>query len=219
MVRLIYCESNHRLTHYEQYTRACQHKYEAMAAVGICCIEMNISSFNAVCNEQTHTLLLGTMPGVASLTAHQYYAHKRNAFWPIMMAMLQHRTPDYSMHIEMGYDDKIDVLQSAGFGLWDVLAECERPGSLDASIKPQSVKMNDFPGLLANYKGIQRIAFNGKAAQQLFRRHALPNLETSGVNIESIQWISLPSSSPAMASLTLQQKYKIWTELLDKKSE
>ncbi len=175
---------------------------------------MSISSFNAICNEQTHTLLLGTMPGVASLTAHQYYAHKRNAFWPIVIAMLLHRTPDYSMHTEFGYEDKIDVLQAAGFGLWDVLAECERSGSLDASIKPQSIKINDFPGLLASHKNIQRIAFNGKAAQQLFHRHALPNLETSGVNVSAIRWISLPSSSPAMASLTLQQKYAKWIELL-----
>jgi len=175
---------------------------------------MTISSFNAVCNEQTHTLLLGTMPGVASLTAHQYYAHKRNAFWPIMLAMLQECTPDYALHTECGYIDKLDILQTAGFGLWDVLAECERSGSLDASIKSQSVVMNNFPGLLARYKNIRTIAFNGKAAQQLFDRHVVPKLELSQLNTESIRRIALPSSSPAMASLSLQQKHAKWTELL-----
>jgi len=154
------------------------------------------------------------MPGVASLTAHQYYAHKRNGFWPIMLALVNQNVPDYAVHDQSEYQQKIDILQSAGFGLWDVLAECERAGSLDSAIKSSSVVMNDFVALFTHYTAIKTVAFNGKTAEKLFHQHVFPELTKAEFNTDAMKWICLPSSSPAMASLSLQQKYEQWSALL-----
>ncbi|MEM7255861.1 MAG: DNA-deoxyinosine glycosylase, partial [Pseudomonadota bacterium] len=83
-------------------------------------------------------------------------------------------------------------------------------GSLDASIDRDSVVCNDFAEFLANYSQIRKIAFNGKAAEQLFRKHALPGLAIA----QEVSLVSLPSSSPAMASLSKEQKAAIWQEQL-----
>lgn len=179
---------------------------------------MSIHSFTALCDQQAHTLVLGTMPGVASLTAHQYYAHKRNGFWPIMLAIINQSVPDYAVHDQSDYQQKIDILQSAGFGLWDVLAECERAGSLDSAIKSNSVVMNDFVALFTQFTAIKTVAFNGKTAERLFHRHVFPALKRAEFNIDEMQWTCLPSSSPAMASLSLQQKYEQWNTLLPKQT-
>jgi len=184
---------------------------------------MSVQSFSAVCNEQTHTLILGSMPGVPSLDAVQYYAHKRNAFWPIMLTLSasvevkRHANapePSYSITAKTPYEQRLKRLNSDGFGLWDVIAECERPGSLDSAIVADSVVVNDFVGLLQQFPRIEKIAFNGKAAQKLFERRVNPLLKQQGLETRIKQWISLPSSSPAMASLSLQQKYERWFNLL-----
>lgn len=175
---------------------------------------MSIHSFGALCNGQTHTLVLGSMPGVVSLNAFEYYAHKRNAFWPVMLALVNKSLPDYAIHHQLDYQQKIKTLNNAGFGLWDVLAECERPGSLDSAIKSNSVVMNDFAALFTQYPDIKTIAFNGKTAENLFLQHAMPALRVAEFDVDAIDWVSLPSSSPAMASLSLQQKYEQWSALL-----
>lgn len=175
---------------------------------------MSIHSFTAQCNERTHTLVLGSMPGVASLNAHEYYAHKRNAFWPIMLAIVAQGAADYAVHEQQDYQQKITTLQCAGFGLWDVLAECERDGSLDSAIKSNSVVMNDFLALLTQYTAIKTVAFNGKTAEKLFYRHVMPQLQHNEFDVETVRWVCLPSSSPAMASLSLQEKHLQWHDLL-----
>lgn len=180
---------------------------------------MSIQSFDAICNEQTHTLVLGTMPGVASLDAIEYYAHKRNAFWPIMLAMIKQRKPAYVSNTHYPYDEKINVLQTAGFGLWDVLAECERSGSLDSAINSKTVVMNDFAALLTHYTNIRTIAFNGKTAERLFKRHVMPTLKTTDLTINAINWICLPSSSAAMASLSLEEKFEQWSTSLQTRTQ
>lgn len=152
---------------------------------------------------------------MASLDAHQYYAHKRNSFWPIMQAFINQDRPDYGVHEKVSYEDRLKNLQEAGFGLWDVLAECERKGSLDSAIESNSIVMNDFSALFTRYTIISTVAFNGKAAEQLFHRHAMPKLKEAQFDVDSIRWVSLPSSSPAMASLSLTQKHERWTALLN----
>ncbi len=187
---------------------------------------MSVQSFDALCDSRTHTLVLGTMPGVASINAVEYYAHKRNAFWPIMLGILNKKPASYEFAQQIDYPERVTQLLSGGIGLWDVLAECERHGSLDSAIKPDSVKINDFVALFKQLPKIKTVAFNGKAAHKLFDRHALPMLldgstndSTNGsihasINVQSIQWVSLPSTSPAMASLSLQQKHDIWRNSL-----
>jgi len=171
---------------------------------------MSVQSFNAVCDSSTHTLVLGTMPGVASINAGEYYAHKRNAFWPIMLAILNDEPASFELAHQLDYPSRVAHLLASGIGLWDVLAECERAGSLDSAIKPDSIVVNDFASLLTQCPQLNTIAFNGKTAQKLFHRHAMPLLIDHQINTDNIRWRSLPSTSPAMATLNLEKKFEIW---------
>ncbi len=167
---------------------------------------MSVRSFTSICDQHTHTLVLGTMPGTASLDAVKYYAHKRNAFWPIMLSLIDEVPPSYALAIETPYAQRVQKLTAFGIGLWDVLAECERKGSLDSAIQSDSIVVNDFNHLLQQYPNINTILFNGKTAQKLFQKHVIPEL----TGIDHIQTLDLPSTSPAMASLNLQEKSQRW---------
>ena len=90
-----------------------------------------IQSFPPFVNSQTEILILGTMPGIASLEKQEYYAHKRNHFWRIMYTLLD------NLPIAEIFEEKIQMLQTNKIGLWDVLENCERKGSLDIHIKNQ----------------------------------------------------------------------------------
>jgi len=163
-----------------------------------------LTAFPPVAQADATILILGSMPGVASLDAQQYYAHPRNSFWFIMQELFG------TCPAPVTYNDRLQLLANAKVALWDVLAQCRRPGSLDSNIDRNSVVCNDFAEFLANHTEIRKIAFNGKAAEQLFRKHTLPD-----VTLESfVSLVSLPSSSPAMASYSREQKASIWREQL-----
>jgi len=160
-------------------------------------------SFPPVIDRRAHTLILGSMPGQASLDAQQYYAWKHNAFWPVMRRLL--RMPESA-----SYEARLRALQAAGFALWDVLAECRREGSLDASIDHDSARANDIASLLQTHPGITLICLNGSTVQTLFRRHvartqALP---------ANLTVLTLPSTSPANARLTPEAKHQAWEATL-----
>ncbi|MCO7642733.1 DNA-deoxyinosine glycosylase [Pseudomonas sp. S 311-6] len=148
-------------------------------------------------------LVLGSMPGQQSLRAQAYYAHPRNAFWPIMGQLLGF-APDAP------YAQRAAMLQQHGIALWDVLQSCVRPGSLDADIDRRSLVCNDFPAFLATYPGITRICCNGAAAHELFRRHALPALGPE----HPYELLRLPSTSPAHAGMTQAAKLDAWRAVL-----
>jgi len=166
----------------------------------------HVSSFAPVENPQARALILGSMPGVASLTAGRYYAHPRNAFWRLMGDIAGAR-PD------LPYEQRLACLRAHGLALWDVLASCHRPGSLDADIDPASVVANDFAGFLARHPQIRLIAFNGAIAEQSFRRHVLPGL-SAGVR-GRLTLTRLPSTSPAHAGMSYERKLAAWREVLD----
>jgi len=94
-----------------------------------------IRSFPPVATSEARVLILGSMPGIASLTAGQYYAHPRNAFWRIMGKLV-------GAGPENPYDERLRILKKGGIALWDVLDSCVRPGSLDANISNETP--NDF---------------------------------------------------------------------------
>jgi len=148
-------------------------------------------------------LILGSMPGVASLKAAQYYAHPRNLFWPTMDAL-------FGVPLVLAYDERVARLNAQGIALWDVLRACERPGSLDASIVRGSEQANDFAGFLDRHPRLQAIALNGAAARDAFHRHARPRL---GKRLDTVQLIALPSTSPANAGLSLAAKRAAWQAL------
>lgn len=147
-------------------------------------------------------LILGSMPGVESLRRQQYYGHPRNAFWSILSQLLSGEQPPAS------YQERIDMLQRAGIALWDVLAGCRRSGSLDSSIVAGSEIPNEIPALLRRCPGIARVACNGKRAHASFIRYISPIL--SEEERAELELISLPSTSPAYASMSRGEKCRQW---------
>ncbi|MFK8080102.1 MAG: DNA-deoxyinosine glycosylase [Granulosicoccus sp.] len=166
-------------------------------------------SFAPLAGKYMHTLVLGTMPGQKSLHLQQYYAHQRNSLWPILCAIVKNEKPSYTVHKALNYQQRCDLITSAGYALWDVLAQCERPGSLDGNIVRQSEIPNAVPQLLSRHPELRIIACNGRTAETLFKRHILPQLSEP---IPAI--IALPSTSPAMASLSLHDKHERWRNAL-----
>lgn len=163
---------------------------------------MQVESFPPIADAGATRLILGSMPGVASLTAQRYYAHPQNAFWRIMGEL-------FGFAADAGYDERVLVLRRAGIVLWDVLAACERPGSLDSAIKRDSEVANDIPALLATHPQIRQIFFNGGAAEATFRRHHAAILKRP-----DLTFVRLPSTSPAHASLSYAQKCAVWRAAL-----
>lgn len=166
-----------------------------------------VRSFAPIASADARILILGSMPGVASLQADQYYAHPQNRFWPIMGRLLgfdPKTTP---------YAQRMRYLTDAGIALWDVLQSCERSGSLDSAIRRETQRVNDFAAFFAAHPRIRRVYFNGAHAEQVFRRHVLPLLADDGDD-QVLQCIRLPSSSPAHASLSLDDKLAIWRQIL-----
>ena len=156
-----------------------------------------VRSFPPIEHASAHTLILGTMPGAASLAARQYYAHPRNAFWSILGELF-------------GFDPRIDYAErtrkvvDAGIAVWDVLRSCERPGSLDSDIDRGSIVANDFRQFFVRHSRIDRVFFNGANAEALYRRRV------SGTLPRQASYTRLPSTSPAHASIALSAKIEAW---------
>ena len=154
--------------------------------------------FEPVVDARTRVLILGSLPGDASLKAAQYYAHPRNAFWPLIGGLLGEGLP------ALAYEDRLDRLRARGVGLWDVIASAERSGSLDVAIR--SPEAADLRGLAAGLPHLRAVAFNGGLAAKLGRRIL--------ADLEGIALIDLPSSSPAHA-ISLSAKAESWAILGD----
>lgn len=157
-----------------------------------------VSSFAPIEGDFARVLILGSMPGVASLNASQYYAHPQNAFWKIMEAILD-------IPATADYDARIEALKRSNIALWDVVESCIRPGSLDAAIDMGTAKVNDIKALLQRHPVISCICFNGGIAEKIFKKRVLPWLGDY-----SIKYIRLPSTSPAHASMAFDNKVMAW---------
>jgi hypoxanthine-DNA glycosylase len=144
------------------------------------------------------------MPGVASLEAVQYYAHPRNAFWPIMGEL-------FGVDYQATYDFRVSELVKLPLILWDTLGACDRPGSLDSNIDIRSAQANDFPALLRQFPEISAIAFNGATSEKYFRKLVVPILP----GITDIELLRMPSTSPANAGMSFAQKLAAWRRILD----
>ena len=146
-------------------------------------------------------LVLGSMPSVASLAAGEYYAHPRNAFWPIAGAILgfDGRAP---------YSKRRAALRAADIALWDVVASCQRPGSLDAAIVERSIRANDFAAFFARHPRIRCVCFNGRKAADAWRRHVASRLPPT----RKLEYRLLPSTSPANAGMSYLRKLALWRD-------
>ena len=152
-------------------------------------------SFAPSADENARVLILGSMPGAESLRQQQYYAFKHNVFWRIMGEV-------YGFSPELPYLERLAELRRHGVALWDVLAACERSGSLDSDIR--AARPNDIPGLVKKLPKLERILCNGGAARSYLRRF-FPKLEAR----------QLPSTSPAAARFTYAEKLAAWRDALE----
>lgn len=158
-------------------------------------------SFPPIAAPDARVLILGSMPGVASLEAQRYYAHPRNAFWPIVGEL-------FGFDPGLPYDERCQQLREAGVAVWDVLRACCREGSLDAAIEKGSEEPNDFVGFFAEHPKIRLVAFNGQKAETVFRRLVVPMLDALTVNRQA--FVLLPSTSPAHAGRSFNEKLADW---------
>ena len=158
-----------------------------------------IRSFPPFADRRSRVLILGSMPGEASLAAGQYYAYRHNQFWRITGAIL-------GFEPAAPYARRKAALKKAGIAIWDVLESCVRPGSLDSAIERDSMRVNDFAAFLAAHPGIRRVCFNGQKAASAWRRHVAPTLPAT-LRLEDRQ---LPSTSPAHAGMSYLSKLREW---------
>jgi TDG/mug DNA glycosylase family protein len=143
--------------------------------------------------------VLGSLPGEASLAAGRYYAHPRNAFWRLMGEVVGEDLASYA------YEDRLTTLLRHRVGLWDVVGEATRPGSLDTAIR--DVVHNDLAALVATLPDLRAIAFNGGKA-------AKAGLKLLSAGERRLTLYSLPSSSPAL-TVPFSAKAEAWGVLRD----
>lgn len=166
--------------------------------------------FPPISDKKARVLILGSMPGVASLDAQQYYAHPRNAFWPIVFAILANSdAPIFSLP---QYRQRTELLQSRGIALWDVLQTCYREGSLDSSIQESSIVANDFLTLFRKTPDLRAVFFNGAKAEHSFHKFIQADINQE---FGHLSFARLPSTSPAHASLSIHEKLKKWRQIQD----
>lgn len=165
-----------------------------------------VSAFPPILGSRPWLLILGSLPGIASLRAGEYYAHPRNAFWPIMEAL-------FGVPAGSPYAARVAALRAAGIAVWDVLAEATRPGSGDADIEAATARVHDIRGLLLRRPSITTVAFNGGTAYRLFRHAVEPALPAA--RLSKLRYLLLPSTSPAHAALTATAKVRRWRVLLN----
>jgi double-stranded uracil-DNA glycosylase len=156
--------------------------------------------FPPVVDANTRLLILGSLPGDASLKAGQYYGHPQNAFWRLVGGVIERDLA------ALPYPERLEVLKAAGVGLWDVIASAHRPGSLDADIR--HAEAADLRRLIAGLPNLRAVAFNGGTASRIGRR--------SLAAVEGLTLIDLPSSSPAHAARSFADKAQAWSVLKDR---
>lgn len=157
------------------------------------------TGFKPLLGEAPRVLILGTLPSVQSLKTQQYYGNPRNAFWWIMSRLCQ-------FDMAEPYSERVKHILHNHIAVWDVIASCHRPGSLDSKIAKDTVTPNNFLGMLALYPSIRLIAFNGQAAEKLFKQFISKNAWLGDT-------VVLPSTSPANAVLNKEKKLAKWAVL------
>jgi len=157
-------------------------------------------NFLAASSSQARILLLGTMPGAASLYQNQYYGHPQNKFWKFMELI-------FGISRSLPYTQRTKLLTQKGIVLWDVIHQCSRKGSLDSAIKDDSIKLNNFPYLFQQYPQLEAIFFNGQNAANYYKKLVLPNINQ---NYSDLPRLILPSTSPANARTPWQDQLEKW---------
>lgn len=157
--------------------------------------------FAPVINKQSTILILGSMPGIRSLTLAQYYGHPQNRFWPLIADLFG------GGQVPGCYEDRLAMLLDNHIALWDVLSSCKREGSLDAAITADEA--NDFSTFFSLHPQITKVCFNGGKAWAAYKKHHKKLLTNP-----TITYVALPSTSPANARWRLADLRKEWAKAL-----
>jgi hypoxanthine-DNA glycosylase len=159
--------------------------------------QKRLQGFPPVLDARVRRLILGSFPSEASLAAGQYYAHPRNQFWRLLGALLGEPLA------ELPYRQRLKRVLAHRIGIWDVLDACEREGSLDSHIRRH--QPNDFTRLKRLAPRLDRVIFNGATAGRFAREFAAAGFETR----------IAPSTSPAHAARSFEQKLALWRAALE----
>lgn len=155
------------------------------------------SAFAPVVSPETKVLILGSLPGEASLAARRYYAHPRNRFWHLVGAVIGREDLP-----ALEYDARLAALLASGVGLWDTIASAKREGSLDAAIR--EARHAALAELTAGLPRLRAVGFNGGASARIGRKLLAGS---------PLALVDLPSSSPAYAAMPFAQKRERWIDL------
>lgn len=153
----------------------------------------------AIADIDAAVIILGTFPGEESLATQHYYAHQRNLFWDMMEEIC-------GAGRQHPYEIRCQILRKNRIAVWDVIQACEREGSADSRIK--RAVANDFSAFFAAHQ-CRTLFFNGKMASALFARHVDPCC------FESSALFALPSTSPANAGMTRNEKTGLWLKITE----
>jgi hypoxanthine-DNA glycosylase len=159
--------------------------------------------FEPVARADARVLVLGSVPGEASIAAQQYYASERNSFWPVFEALFGDGSP-------LDYPARLDLVLRSRVALWDVLASAKREGSLDSAIDAGSEVPNDILRFLDSHPSVKHVFFNGAKAEASFKRHLGDGLPSGRVELTC-----LPSTSPANATMSFGAKLEAWRAVAD----
>ena len=166
--------------------------------------EHHVAGLPLIAAPDARALVLGSAPSVLSLQKGEYYGNPRNGFWRLMAELLG-RPPGED------YGARTRMLVEARIALWDVLAFAERPGSLDASIVAASAAVNDFEAFFAEHPQVRAVFCNGRTARSFWDRR----VEGRQTLPAGLALVTLPSTSPAHAALTLDQKVAAWRQVVE----
>ncbi|MGV0811602.1 DNA-deoxyinosine glycosylase [Mycolicibacterium boenickei] len=150
-----------------------------------------------IVGERPQVLILGNMPSAMSLASGEYYGNPRNGFWRITGSL-------FGFSAEASYPDRVSALCVHRVAVWDVLRSCRRVGSLDSAVERDSMVPNDFAGFFGAHRTLQRVVFNGAAAETNFRRL---------VGTPPLPFVRVPSTSPAQ-TMRYEDKLEAWRRAL-----
>ncbi len=159
---------------------------------------MDKKSFQPIEDINIEILILGTLPSEKSLEAREYYAHPQNRFWKTIAKITNNELPT-------DYESKKQLLLRHKIGLWDVVMQANRRGSSDSTI--QNELPNPLDKFISKHLNLKVVAFNGKTAEKLFDNYFKRR--------EGIKYLSLPSTSPANASCSLETLIENWQKILE----
>ena len=162
------------------------------------------TGFPPIVDPDATVLILGSLPSRKSLEASEYYAHPQNAFWRIMGEF-------FGAGPDVPYAKRTVLLKRNNIAVWDVLASSDRPGSMDSDIDIATAKPNDFASFLTMYSTIRLVCFNGQKAARMFKDMVLSRRNGPQPDL---RYETLPSTSPAFAAMSFEEKLRKWSIVL-----